>query len=259
MDPNNQTDTNPQSADAPVTAPQGTVGDSSQDGRAQATAPEPPKWVHQLAGDLKGHEQVLRHQNPNDLVRDYLKYAERADRLVELPGDDADEQARAAFLDKMRPASPDDYPLERPELPEGMEYNADFEAAFRSKLHELGMTPQQASELYNFQMQDAINDHVAEQKAQAEAIHALKKEWGDNFDGNVAEVQTAFKTIAGKLGDPELAQRMVESGYGNDPDMLKTFHGIWQMIKPDTLVSGSTEGGVDDATAWYPDTNFGDY
>ena len=259
MEPNNQTDTNPQGADDPSMDPQSAVGDSSQDGNAQVTAPEPPKWVHQLAGDLKGNEQVTKHQNMNDLVKDYLSYAERADRLVELPGDDADEQVRAAFLDKLRPASPDDYPLEKPEFPDGMEYNAEFEAAFRAKMYELGLTPQQAREMYAFQLQDAINEHQSGRQEQAEAINALKKQWGDQFDGNVAEVQTAFKTIAGKVGDPQLAQRMVESGYGNDPDMLKMFHGIWQMIKPDTLVGGSTEGGVADATAWYPDTNFGDY
>jgi len=275
MDPNNQTATNPQSVDEPsivpddMTAPQGDAGDSGQAGNApaadgggepgQTQAPELPKWHYQLTGDLQGHELLRDHASPSDTAKAYRELASKADRMVELPGDDADEQAREAFLSRLRPETPEDYTLELPDgIPEGM-YNAEWEKEFRKTVHELGLTNEQAKELHRRELQQELSTAQEQAKARKEKFDQLKKEWGDKFDGNLNEVQTAFKTVAQKMGDNTLAQRMVESGYGNDPDMMRMFHGIWQMIKPDTLVEGSVDGGSgggDLAETYYPETNF---
>lgn len=258
----------PQSVEEPSLVPQSDADEPVQQGDAQPaddggastqdTAPELPKWVHQLTDDLKQNEVVNRHQKLTDLVSEYAEYAQKADRLVELPGDDADDETREQFYDRLRPDSPDAYDLEPPEIPNGFEYNEQREAEFREIAYTLGLSNQQAQQLYHHELQQAIKKQQIAAKAHQEKIAALRQEWGDDYDGNVREAQQAFKEIAKRLDDAGLAERMVQTGYGNDPDMLRTFYGIWQMIKPDTIVDGSVDGGGDDdvASTWYPETNF---
>lgn len=245
---------NPQEGQADESQQTGSVQDSGQ----ESGAPEPPKWVHQLNGDLKANEKVLTHQNINDLVSEYLSYAEKADRLVELPGDDADDDAKKAFLDKLRPESPDAYTFSDESVPDGVQVSKEYESQFRQLAHEVGLTQEQAAKLRDWDLQRHGAQVQAHKQRQEQAIEALKKEWGDNFAANLKEAQLAFKQIAQNLEDDKLAERMVKTGYGNDPDMLKTFYGIWQMIKPDSLIPGSVEGSSGNLTAeeYYPETNF---
>lgn len=262
-EPKTQDAANPPVGDESQTTPQEPSGASQEPGNAQepqegSQAPEPPKWAHQLSGDLKANEYVTQHQSMNDLVSDYLNYASRSDKLVELPGDDADDATRQAFFQRLQqhlpgelrpPESADSYEIDAPEGVDTTE--------FKTKAHELGLSNAQAKELFSWEAQ-RTQQQAEQQKQAREAERAkLREEWGGEYDNRLNQVQTAFRTIAQKLGDPELAERMVKSGAGNDPDMLRTFYGIWQMIKPDSLVNGSVDGGEDSVEAtWYPDTDF---
>lgn len=268
MDPNNQTVANPGDGDAPSVVPpesQDQPGDSQQDGNAPAApanggepqqqgAPEPPKYVYQLTGDLQSNEHVLKHQNINELVQAYVDYAAKADRLIEVPGDDADDATRDAFLDRFRPATPEEYQLSAP--PDGVPYSSEAEAAFRTLAHQLGLTQQQAKQLHQYDVERTQAAIAQQQTAQKQKLEALRKDWGDAFDANVKEAQAAFKEIATQLEDDSLAERMVKTGYGNDPDMLRTFYGIWQMIKPDGMVSGTVDGNSAGPETYYPNTQF---
>ena len=255
------TATNPQGVDDPNTDPQGQAGDSGQGGSAppeQGQAPSDPKYVFQLTKDLQANPHVLKHKNLNDLVGDYVQYSEKADRLVEIPGEGADDETRAQFFDRLRPASPDDYALEAPDLPDGLTYSKELEGEFRALAHEIALTQDQAQRLHQYDTERAKAAILARQKAQAEEINGLKKDWGDGFDGRINEVQAAFKTLANELGDETLANKMVAKGYGNDPLILKMVWAIWQKIKPDTIVDGDTDGNrtKDDTEGWYPNTSF---
>lgn len=260
-DPNNQTGQNPQGGDEPTLVPQDSADDSPQDGTAQAEgqqpeggAPELPKWQYQLAGDLQGNELLREHASPSDTARAYLELAQKADRMVELPGDDADEETRTAFLDRFRPESPEKYELS--EVPEGVPYSKEGENEFRQLAHEVGLSNEQAKALHEFDVKRTQAAVEARQKAREAGFNELKKEWGDSFDGNVKEAQAAVQTIAKALGDNELSQRMVNTGYAKDPAMLKTFYGLYQLVKDDSLIDGSPDGPVNDVATFYPNTNF---
>ncbi len=261
----NQTATNPQSVDEPSiipsdeAAPQSEAGDSTQSGGAESDVtggadaqgtPEPPKWVHQLTGELKSDERVTQHQNLNDLVSEYLQYAGKTDRLVELPGDDADDESWNQFVSKIRPENPDDYRL--PDL-DGVDTGQ-----FRRMAHEQGLTQRQAAALQKQLSDSEVSRSNLVKQDRAERHKQLKQEWGDSFNSRVHEAQTAFAQIAKTLGDNELIPRIQKTGFGSDPDVMRVFYGIWQMIKPDTLVEGSIDGdkGTSVAETYYPETNF---
>lgn len=269
-DPTTAAVADPQSADEPevtlvprdsVDDPAQTGGESTPDdaGASDGSAPELPKWAHQLTDDLKGVEAVTRHEKLNDLVREYADMATKADRLIELPGDDADDETREAFLSRLRPETPDAYEFENIELPEGLVYSSENDKKFRELAHREGLTNAQAAALRRYDLERTIEEHTARESAHREEINELRKEWGDSFDGNLKQAQQAYKAISEQVGDPDLGKRMIEAGYGNNADMLRTFYGIWQMIKPDTIVDGSVDGGpaADDIAAdWYPATDF---
>lgn len=248
MDPNNQNGQDPSGEPTATGDAQGQTDDPSQAGSAQQ-APEPPKYVHQLNGDLKSNEHVLKHQNINDLVSDYVSYAQRADRLVELPGDDADEQTRNQFFEKIRPQSPDEYELP---VPDGVEPNKEQEAEFRKLAHEAGLTKQQAAKINEWAATQATQQMQQSQQQRQQAIQALQKEWGDEYQGRIAEVKRAFQEVGGD----EFAKYMEQSGESTNPLMVKFFHNVWQKIKPDELVEGSVGAGASAEDAWYPNTTF---
>jgi len=263
----NQNGTNPEGGGALLTGaesaevadPTSQMDESGHEGSVQtANAPEPPKWVHQLNGELKANELVAKHQNINDLVAEYVQFAGKAERMVELPGDDAEPEARLAYYEKVRPKTPEDYELTLPDIPDEVALSKDEDTEYRKAAFEAGLTKEQAREMHMFSVSREIKEQVEILNEEKAALDTLKKEWGDNFTGNINGVQRAFKVIAERIGDAKLAERMVESGIGNNADVLKLFHGVWQSIKPDNFVEGDIDSGGRGVKAedWYPETDF---
>lgn len=236
--------------------PQGEGAKQGESSDAGAGTGEPPKWVHQLTETLKTDKNVTRHASMSDLVADYVKFAEKADRLVEMPEDDADEKAVASFYDKFRPASPDGYNLPA-QGPDGVTIDEAQQKEFRQMAYDHGMTPKATEALYKMGV-DAMASMVKKEKERQSAeLSALRSDWGDSYEKNVAETQAAFRAIAEKAGDGELSKRIVETGLAERADVLRLFHGIWQLIKPDSIVDGGPNGkGNLSADDFYDNTNF---
>lgn len=239
----------PESTSAPgatETAPQGESGDSTQ----SAQTSEPPKWVHQLNGELKANPLITKHANINDLAAEYAEYASKAERLVEIPGDDADEEAWKAFAARLRPEDPSGYEFD---TPEDIPYSEDGANQFRALAHELGLTQAQAKRLHQYDVERARQALSAQSAQRKEQLDSLRKEWGDRFDVNLKQAQASFRKIAETLKDEGFANRMLESGAGKDPNMLKTFYGIWQLIKDDSIVEGEVAPQTQ-GDGFYPNT-----
>ena len=65
------------------------------------------------------------------------------------------------------------------------------------------------------------------------AAEALRKEWGGEYDGNIARVQKVNKLF----GDDGWVQFLNE-GAGNDPRLVKTLVKIAKQFSEDTLETG---------------------
>ncbi|KAA5932327.1 MULTISPECIES: hypothetical protein [unclassified Pantoea] len=134
--------------------------------------------------------------------------------------------------------------LGRPENAEGYELpvpegdSGEFAGAASSKMFELGVSKKQAqgiAEWYNSQQALAIEQvHQQREQQATENIAAIRKEWGNNFDSNVA---VANKAISAYLA-PEAIQALKESGLGSNPHFVKAFHKIGQSLSEAKVING---------------------
>lgn len=104
------------------------------------------------------------------------------------------------------PDAPEGYKIEAPkELPEGVTWNPEHAAAFQKVAHELGLTPDQARKLSEFQAgltSAGYQANVAALKAyDAEQDATVMKAFGDNADKRMVQVKQACMTL---FGTPEL-------------------------------------------------------
>jgi hypothetical protein len=121
--------------------------------------------------------------------------AEKAGRVVELPGPDADPDTMSSFYNRLgRPEAADKYTV-----PEGVEVSEQRLEAARSKAFELGITDKQFQNLVQWdaefvgevQQQSQAERQQAAQKAEAE----LRNEWGGAYDQRIEAVNRTATSL----------------------------------------------------------------
>jgi hypothetical protein len=248
-------------------------GETVATGSETTATNETPKWIYQLSGDLQKDDRLTGFGKPDELAKAYLDYAGKADRLVELPGED-DQDGWNDFYGKLgRPEGPDGYDFAEIKT-DGIAGIDELELKeFRELAHKLGLTQYQAKQLLEHSVnelqgivsnaeteekskQEQADKQAAEQKAKVEAekqkrIEALKTKYGDNLSEVVEKAHRAYLQV----GNQELGKVLDETGLGDDPIVVDAFLSIADMIGEDSLVGGGEAGKVEDT--WYPNTKFG--
>lgn len=216
---------------------------------------ERPKWLYQLKGDLQQNEALTKYDTLSDLGNAFVELNGKLERSVEVPGEDADENAVQDFYAKLgRPEGPGDYEL--PKI-EGAKDGDDTE--LRNMFHEAGLSNTQAKKLHGSlakSLQEAAEDYQrqVETKSQ-ENVKTMQKEWGNKYEDNLEKVRQAFSVLGG--GD-EFAQSLMETGLIYGPDTMRMGLRIADRVLEDSFFNGSKGGGTaaDDAASWYPRTEF---
>ena len=129
-------------------------------------------------------------------------------------------------------------------LPENSALDPQTWSAFKQMAREINL-PAQALEqwraLEEARLQQAAQLQADEQLQTLEAwAHQTKDEWGDKWQEEVSKAVRA----ADLFGGPELRQLLEETGLGNHPAIVRTFHVVAQRISEDV-----TPGGVPAAQA----------
>ena len=220
-----------------------TGGDStSQEGAAhdnQQTPAEVVPWVKELEGfDEQTRSKLSRFKTSKDVAKSYLELEKRLGASVVIPGKDASQSEKDEFAKRLgRPESPDGYELEPIYLPDGVSKKGDSEEAFKKMAYELGLTKDQGRKLYKYAATQAFDGVASLRKAQdqkrMEAAASLKKEWGAEYDANLAKVQKINKLF----GDDSWVQYLNE-GAGNEPRLIKVLVKIAKQFSEDTLETG---------------------
>ena len=215
---------------------------------------EKPAWAEQLPGDLQGNESLTQFQTVGDLGSAFI---EREGKLADskksnddlsvklgnsIPklGDNPTAEAVNAYHKAVgRPDDINGYDLQKPELPEGLPYSDETVGAYKSAAHAAGLTSVQAKGLFDWYMNGTVTAHKAEMEkratARTEAETALKTEYGSEYDANLV----LMKRAVDKFGDEGFKQYMDDSGFGNDPRMIKLFVNIAKAMSEDTLILGN--------------------
>lgn len=192
-------------------------------------------WTSAFSDDLKSFVATKGFRSPADLADAYAKADGVSAALLPPPKDGQwDEGARAKLG---IPSMPGDYKIKRPDLPDGIPYDEALEKAALPIAHKLGLMPGQVQGLIDF-----ISAHrVAETKAalqtmqshMAEAEEALRGEWGAGYE---RQLSLAART-AKRFGGDDLIGALNESGFGNNPHLVRAFAKIAGLVAEDTMKS----------------------
>lgn len=146
----------------------------------------------------------------------YLE-AERRAAKVAKAGLGKDETAGGGAI----PDTPEGYRLERPALPEGARFDDALEAKARSWFHAAGLDNEAAAKIYAryhaYALDAKPRDVAGLVAAKAKGEAALRSEWGAEYDAKVADART-FLDVA---GDEKLIDLLVETGLGNDVELVR--------------------------------------
>lgn len=163
-----------------------------------------------------------------------------------------------------RPKDAASYDLKKPEnLPEGFAYDDKLEQAFRDVAHKNGLNTKQAAAFRDWWVETMAGQYTSSTKAMADerarGEDALKREYGQSYDGFVAQSQAAMKEFM----DPTFVQFLEQSGLGNHPEMVKTFGKIGKVMVgegkikvPDNQNTGVSHADLDRQIADFRSTNF---
>lgn len=204
-------------------------GDQSGGGEAQAASTESQQ----------------QSTNTNLLGGDGSQQEQAAEPFLAALPEEGDAEGWGSVWSKLgRPESADGYELPVPEGDSG-----EFAGAASSKMFELGVSKKQAqgiAEWFNSHQAQAMEQFNQQREQQAtENVAAIRKEWGGNYDANLA---TANKAISAYL-PPEAIQALAESGLGTNPHIVKAFHKIGQSLSEAKAINGEPASSGPKSTA----------
>jgi len=210
-----------------------------------------PTWRETLPDDLKTDKSLEKFKDVPSLAKSYLE-AQKAvskamnEKGVKVPGENATPEEIAEYRKTLGiPETPDGYELESPALPEGMVFDQDKAKAFAELAHAKGISKEAFQELVKHFNASQIAEFEASQKAVQENIKAatieMKKEWGKDFEKNLAKAEAAIITVFGE----DFNKMLQETGLGNDPRVIRGMFKASQTIGEDRLVTANkpTTGG----------------
>ena len=197
-------------------------------------------WRASLPQDLAAEPSLATIRDVAALAKGYV-HAQRlvgAERIA-LPGRNQDLAAWEGWDRLGRPARPEDYVITRPTLPEGMEWDATAEEAFRPVAHRLGLLPHQVNGVIGLfaelQATRPGDQPTAAPGPDATSLEAdLREGWGAGYDAELARARRAAQAFA---GPDELAR--IEGDMGSAA-MVRLFARIGAAMGEDRLVSGSS-------------------
>jgi len=224
----------------------GTTPDKGAAPLATGTTPElPHAWMTGLTTEQKADVELLKTlakfpKGIPDLAPSYVELEKKVGQALTVPNEKATAEEWAAFYAKIgRPAKPEDYKLEKVELPEGLTADDAMRQDFLMLAHKIGMTNTQADALNSWYMTKMGEQVTAAQKivktTREEAEKALRDKYGAGYDSAQAYMERGFQ----QLGTPALASKIAKSGLGNDPDFIEMFIKYGKLTSDHPFVDGS--------------------
>ena len=205
-----------------------------------------PSYLSQFPEHLR--TPLAEYQSPGDLGEALVDLKGRSENSLQLLGENASEADRATFYTKLgRPDAPEKYQFDEVTLPEGITYDKDMEDTFRKTAFENGLSQAQANVLFKTYNERTLKQHEDYNQAVKEyhekVVGELKKEWGNDYDGNLEVARRGF-IKAGEISGikDDFVKFMTDSKLGDNPMFIKVFHAFGKAISDDSI-SGITQRG----------------
>lgn len=195
-------------------------------------------WTSGFTDDLKTFVAAKGARSPADLAAAFAKADTETASMIPPPKDGVWDDAARAKLGI--PAKADAYKLTRPQLPDSMPYDEALEKAALPVAHKLGLTPQQLQGLVEFIADHRVAETTAAMQTMTarmdEAAETLRKEWGAGYERQLSLAARAAK----RFGGDDLIAALNETGFGNNPHLVRAFAKVASLIGEDTMKSDGT-------------------
>lgn len=215
---------------APAAGDSGTpVNPSPSPVSAGAPSGDTP-WYSTLSEEFRSDPNITKFPSLDEFARGHQS-AVRMIGMDKYTMPQTEQEWNETYARFGRPESPADYGM--PELdynftemgyPEHL-YKEDQEA-YRSVAHKYGLSDKQFQGVYKDLMDyerskvDTLFQGVEVQTREAE--QALRRDWGESYESRLRIADNALLKFAGK----ESYEKMIEKGYGRDPDFIKMMHEL---------------------------------
>jgi len=213
----------PSAGESQEQTPEGSV-------ESQAEGSVTPKWTEQLPREYR--DTFANYESYKDFVAAAAEAIPLKSRAIVKPADDAPPEEWESFFAAVG----------RPEDPSGYELDGDGLDKYTETAHKLGLTKQQARQLYEWFTETSKESIENQKKAASEAVEqvaeSLKKDWGDSYEANMKAIDRFKK----RYGSEELAKELNDPAVGNNVALIKALAKAGADLAPETLVEG---GSVD--------------
>lgn len=223
------------------------VTDSDAIDATTGSGNDPTSWRAALPAELRDTVALARFDDVAALAREHLHLQSAIGRKGLMPpGADAAPEERDAFFSALgRPATPDDYDLSDFDLPDGMPWNGDLQAAMLTEMHAAGLTNMQTKALiaaYAGMQGDAWQQAVdAQGAASTRAAAALEAEWGERFDARLDLANRAFRAAFGDDVGSIAGLQLADGGQvGDHPAFVRAFATLGERMAEPELVGGKS-------------------
>jgi hypothetical protein len=201
----------------------------------------PDNWKEALDADLLDNPSIKSIKDINALAKSFIHGQKLvgADKIVVPSNLTSEEEWKGIYQKLGMPESAEKY-----EFNVGGETNKEFIGKFKSMALGAGILPKQAEKLFSFfenESKSATSASEASAKAEFdETVNGLKKEWGQAYDRKLSNAAGLFT----KFADEDTKKFMKESGFSNNPAVLKLMSKIADSFGEDTFVAPGGDGAM---------------
>jgi len=219
---------------------------------AAAASADGADWRDAIS-DTKVRAFAERMTGPAEAVKMAFDLRRKLSRAVVPPGADADEKEVRAFHRKLGvPDSVEGYAYARPEMPDHLHPGEDGtarETAFLARALELGITKDQAHGILDWHYRTAADEHgrlakrLGDGQAQSEA--ELRREWGADYEANLAAAHRAAAEFGGQDMLDFLDNIAVDGvRLADHPRLVRAFAEAGRRLGEDSVFLPGGDGGA---------------
>lgn len=249
-------------AAAPAAAPE-----AAPEAAPAAPGPQGGNWRDNLPDEVKASESLSKFGSVEDLSKAYINLEKHTGNAIRIPGEDASDEARADFLDKLQKNAPNlivkpdpdnadqmaefyqtvgrpkdangyETPVFNGEDGEPLELDMSQAEAFKEVALGANLTKEQYQKIVENMTASNLQAETQQHEAFVGQAKALRDEWGHAYD----ERYRAAADIAAKTGAPEQLQDMFQSGWV-DAQTIAYFYNLSQRFAGEGPEIGGQEGG----------------
>jgi hypothetical protein len=209
-------------------------------------------WRESLPQDLQTHPTIGKFQDVGSLAKSYIELQKQGGNIPEnyvpVPEEGWTENDWTNFYNKVgRPEKPDGYEFQKPELPQGLDYDPNMDNWFKDTAHKLGLTKAQAAKLraefvgvqtkgFEGQAQQQAQTEAQQQQAFSQFLAGLGDQQKQALDGARRVIQD--------FGGDEFRNLIKERGLDDHPVMAKFLVQMGKAFSDDRVIlNGMSAGG----------------